>query len=699
MRLQGIFRTRQYFCLICALILAVLAFHGIAAAQDNSECQMCHDDKTLTTSKGKSVYVRESALKSTPHGQFGCADCHTGLDAARIPHAANIVPVDCMGCHSDAASLHTTHKDQVTTSGSPLQISASCKECHGSHMSKPLSVACSTCHPEAHSDFSKDRHGKALLAGSNLAPDCFACHKKDIVHPGKRSPAQLKLAQQKACMSCHVNNPGISSRTTPNSHFIKGVETSAHGMALKSGNGEAANCVDCHGSHTIEKGIDPKSSVNRDNLATTCGKCHPDIAKEYVGSIHGKAVAKGSKDAPVCTTCHGEHNILKASDPKSPIAPKNVAEQVCGTCHSSLMLSEKYGISSDRFQTFSDSYHGLAMRGGAVNVANCASCHTAHDIKPSSDPTSSVSKKNIPQTCGQCHPGANERFAVGKVHVAVSQKQQPVLWWIGLIYALLIIGVIGGMFAHNFLDFFKKLRKHFKLHDLHGLYIRMSLFERIQHILMMLSFFVLAITGFMLHYPDAWWVVCIRKLSPNVFELRSLLHRIAGVGMIAACLIHGVYVAFNARGRQLVKDMWPRRKDVVDVIKVVLYGFGLVKERPKMGRFSYVEKAEYWALLWGSVIMTITGIVMWANNYFMNLLTKLGWDIARVIHFYEAWLAVLAIIVWHFYFVIFNPDIYPMNGAWLTGTLTEDMLAEEHGLEYDEIKDRIREKKSEPKAE
>jgi hypothetical protein len=80
-------------------------------------------------------------------------------------------------------------------------------------------------------------------------------------------------------------------------------------------------------------------------------------------------------------------------------------------------------------------------------------------------------------------------------------------------------------------------------------------------------------------------------------------------------------------------------------------------------------------------------------------LTKLGWDIARVIHFYEAWLAVLAIIVWHFYFVIFNPDIYPMNGAWLTGTLTEDMLAEEHGLEYDEIKDRIREKKSEPKAE
>lgn len=699
MRLYTNSRIWRCIGLISSLVIVALMLPCIAAAQDNDECMACHSDKTLTTSKGKSVYVRKATLKGTPHGEFGCADCHTGLDPAKIPHAAKIEPVDCTSCHSDAKSQHTTHKEQILTSGSAAQISASCKECHGSHVSKPLSTACSTCHPDAHDEFVLDRHGKSLLSGVVQSPDCFSCHKKNIVSAGKRTGAQLKLAQQKTCMSCHVDNPAISKRTVPNAHFIKGVETSVHGLALAAGNEAAANCVDCHGSHSVLNAANAKASVNRSNIAATCGKCHPDISKQYVGSIHGKAVAKGSKDAPVCTTCHGEHNILKASDPKSPIAPRNVAEQVCGTCHSSLMLSEKYGINSDRFQTFADSFHGLAIRGGAVNVANCASCHTAHDIKPSSDPTSSISKKNIPKTCGQCHPGANERFAVGKVHVTMDQAQQPVLWWIKLIYALLIIGVIGGMFGHNVLHFFKKLRKHLKLHDLHGLYTRMTMYERSQHILMMLSFIVLAITGFMLHYPDAWWVVCIRKLSPNVFELRSLLHRVSGVAMVAACMMHVIYVAFSARGRQFIVDMWPRRRDFVDVVMVVLHGFGLVKEKPKMARFTYVEKAEYWALIWGTVIMTLTGIVMWANNYFMNLFTKLGWDIARTVHFYEAWLAVLAIIVWHFYFVIFNPEVYPMNAAWLTGTLTEEMLAEEHGLEYDAIKDKIEASRSEPEAE
>lgn len=677
-----------------ALAIAVVAVLSVSAAMaDNAECQMCHSDKSLTTSTGKSVYVRESVLKATSHGQFGCSDCHAGLDASKIPHAAKIEPVGCMDCHSDAKDVHTTHKGHVPTEGSSAQMSNSCKECHGSHMSKPLSTACSACHPDAKDSFASDGHGKALLSGSALAPDCFSCHKSSIVNPGKGGEAQLKLAQQKVCFSCHVNNPAISSRTGSKAHFIKGVENSAHGLALAKGNGAAANCVDCHGSHDVFKGSDAKASVNRANITTTCGKCHPEIAKQFDQSIHGKAVKRGSADAPVCTTCHGEHNILKATDPKSPIAPRNVAEQVCGTCHSSLKLSEKYGISSDRFQTFSDSFHGLAIRGGAVNVANCASCHTAHDIKPSSDPTSSISRKNIPKTCGECHPGANERFAVGKVHVAMTQTQQPVLWWIKLIYALLIIGVIGGMFGHNLLDFWRKLLKHLKKHDLHGLYTRMTLFERLQHFLMGSSFIVLAITGFMLHYPDAWWVVYIRKLSSNIFELRGLLHRIAAVGMVAACLIHVLYVALTARGRQFIVDMFPKFKDVADVIGVLKYDFGMAKEKPKLARFSYVEKAEYWALIWGSVIMTLTGIVMWANNFFMNLITKLGWDISRTIHFYEAWLAVLAIIVWHFYFVIFNPDVYPMNAAWWTGTVTKEVLEKEHGLEYDTIKDKIEARK------
>jgi predicted esterase YcpF (UPF0227 family) len=77
---------------------------------------------------------------------------------------------------------------------------------------------------------------------------------------------------------------------------------------------------------------------------------------------------------------------------------------------------------------------------------------------------------------------------------------------------------------------------------------------------------------------------------------------------------------------------------------------------------------------------------MWFDNTFIGLFTKLGWDIARTIHYYEAWMAFLAIVVWHFYFVIFNPEIYPMNTSWITGKITEEEMTEEHPLELDKIR-------------
>ena len=119
--------------------------------------------------------------------------------------------------------------------------------------------------------------------------------------------------------------------------------------------------------------------------------------------------------------------------------------------------------------------------------------------------------------------------------------------------------------------------------------------------------------------------------------------------------------------------------------RVCFTGGPLAPEKPKFGRFSYVEKAEYWALIWGTMLMGLTGIILWFENTSMGLLTKLGFDISRTVHFYEAILATLAIIVWHFYFVIFNPDVYPMNLAWLTGRVSEREMQEDHPLELERM--------------
>jgi cytochrome b subunit of formate dehydrogenase len=156
--------------------------------------------------------------------------------------------------------------------------------------------------------------------------------------------------------------------------------------------------------------------------------------------------------------------------------------------------------------------------------------------------------------------------------------------------------------------------------------------------------------------------------------------------MVCVSLYHIYYISFTTRGRELVKDLLPRYQDILDALGVAKFNLGISKEKPMLDRFSYVEKAEYWALIWGTIVMTVTGFILWFDNTFIGLLTKLGWDIARTIHYYEAWLAFLSIVVWHFYFIIFNPDIYPMNTAWLTGKISEEEMMHEHPKELERIR-------------
>ncbi|MFO7447769.1 MAG: cytochrome b/b6 domain-containing protein [Ignavibacteriaceae bacterium] len=678
--------------------------------QTNDECLTCHSDDTMTMERdGKelSIFVNDQILLKSAHKKLACVSCHTGFDPEEIPHKEVITPIDCKSCHKDAALKHTFHPQMMRAAGTNGRPEVSCKQCHGTHDVAPVNVkgakwgkanlteACSKCHKSVTDEYVHSSHSIAFKEGTEGAPNCLTCHKSNVTSiSAGRDTLDLKLAQQQLCLSCHLDDPEIRSRTTPSAGFIKSYEESVHGIAFSRGNTDAATCINCHTSHDVKDKNNPASSVNRFKIPETCGQCHQEIAKEYEESIHGISAFKGNTGSPVCTDCHGEHNILRHDDPNSPVSFARVSKEICSPCHSSVKLSEKYGISVDRYKTFSDSYHGLALRGGSLEVANCASCHGVHNIKPSSDPTSTINKANLARTCGSCHPGANENFTVGKIHVTMEKDDEPILYWIASGYILLISLTIGGMFLHNFIDFIKKAKiKKLKQrgflkeeHHGHALYLRMTLSERIQHASMAVSFIILVITGFMLRYPESWWVEHIRELSTDAFVYRSNLHRIAAVVMVAASLFHVYYVSFTSRGRQLIKDLFPVYKDITDAIGVAKFNLGFSKVKPKLDRFSYVEKAEYWALIWGTIVMTVTGIIMWFDNTFMGLLTKLGWDIARTIHFYEAWLAFLSIVVWHFYFVIFNPDIYPMSMAWLKGTISEEEMAEEHPLELERIK-------------
>jgi cytochrome b subunit of formate dehydrogenase len=187
---------------------------------------------------------------------------------------------------------------------------------------------------------------------------------------------------------------------------------------------------------------------------------------------------------------------------------------------------------------------------------------------------------------------------------------------------------------------------------------------------------VLVISGFALRF-DQSFVARFFFGWESGFEIRGLIHRIGALVFMVTVVWHLIFL-FTARGRKYFSDMLPNQHDFKFFIQRILYNLGRREETPCIQRFSYVEKAEYWALVWGTAVMIVTGLMLWFDNWFIRYLPKGVLDVALVIHYWEAWLATLAILVWHMYSTVFNPRVYPMNPSWLTGTMPEAMYEHEH---------------------
>jgi len=315
-------------------------------------------------------------------------------------------------------------------------------------------------------------------------------------------------------------------------------------------------------------------------------------------------------------------------------------------------------------------------------VANCASCHGVHNILPSTDLRSTINRSNLVATCGQCHPGVTEEFALGKVHVDAplsADTGSRAVRWIRKFYLGMIVVVIGSMLLHNLIIWRHKAILRRKAAG--RMVRRMSVSQRWQHYVLFSSFIVLVLTGFALKYPDTWFAALL-GMSERV---RGITHRVAGVVLIAVGAFHLVYIAATGDGRKLVRDFLPTPKDAWDVWGTMLYYLGFRENKPEFARFTYAEKAEYWALVWGLIVMAATGLMLWAKVAVSSVLARWWLDVATAIHFYEAVLASLAIVVWHFYQVFFDPDAYPMNWAWWDGKMAFEHYEEEHALDSETL--------------
>jgi cytochrome b subunit of formate dehydrogenase len=622
-------RSAGYSAWIIALVLLTWASLG-SASEDvlasieltNEDCAVCHagDEPEVPA-------VTDSILAASSHAEFACLDCHTDIDD--IPHEdAPLARVDCGECHADETETYTHHGRGILGTTEDLPA---CADCHGTHEILPSSNRDSSVHP------------------IHLSNTCGTCHRDlDLM---KKHEIQLKRP-------------------------VEVYESSVHGKAALGGIYVAATCSDCHSTGgTAHKILGPgeiNSTINHFNIPSTCGQCHRGIEQDYWEGIHGKLAARGETDTPVCTDCHGEHGILRHDDPRSNVSSILVAESTCAPCHESARLNEKYGIPAGRLASFIDSFHGLKSKAGDPTVANCSSCHGAHRILPSSDPESSIHPSNLESTCGICHPNISPTLAQTKIHGTATGMRSGLSNIIAKIYIVAIVLIIGSMVVFVFLD----MRKHIKDVNRKPQVRRMNANALFQHSILLISFSVLVVTGFALRYSEAWLFTTLFGWDGG-FGVRGVIHRGAAVLFVFSVFWHALYL----RGRDgsiFRKGMWPSVTDITQFWHTILFNVGRRRDKPMLGRFSYMEKAEYWALVWGSVVMIITGFFLWFDNLAVRLFPKGFLDVMLVIHLYEAWLATLAIAIWHLYGTVFRPGVYPGNPSWVTGKMPKEMYEEEH---------------------
>jgi formate dehydrogenase gamma subunit len=660
------------FLSVCALIpIRVRAQAKLPHPLTQDEnCLACHGQAGMTSASGKSISIDPAKHAASVHGTLGCNDCHTTIKD--YPHPDKVAKVQCSTCHTEEAS-------HVANSIHGALGDGACQSCHGdphevAAAAQTAPAKCAQCHADEVKEFRQSIHGQAAAAGDADAPHCGSCHgpvHQIQVSSDAASPVAKKNLPD-TCASCHSNQQFLSRHKIPFAHPVELYRLSVHGRAVLDGNEAAATCSDCHGSHGIFPPRDARSKINHWNIPTTCGQCHADIAKTYLESVHGQAMKASVSDAPVCSDCHGEHLILGPKEPASLVNAARVSMATCGRCHSDERLESRYNLPANRVPSYADSYHGLAMREGSQTVANCASCHGVHNIFRSTDPRSTVNAANLAKTCGNCHAGAGDHFIIGPVHVQTATgPAHPVVRWIRWTYWLLIPLTLGFMIVHNLLDFLSKLIRRQPRHESGGQVSRMNLNFRIAHWGVILSFPTLVFTGFALKYPEAWWSRPL-LLWEGHFAFRGLVHRSAAIVLIASTIYHVIHLAINRRDRLFLKAMLPAPKDLTDLVQVFSHNLGVTKVEPRFAKFNYAEKVEYWAFMWGTVVMTVSGFLLWFNNFTLRHFPKWISDAATAVHYYEALLATFSILLWHFYMVIFDPLVYPMDTAWINGKVPAD---------------------------
>jgi len=628
-----------------------------------------------------------------------CVDCHAPHEIRSVFYPDGLADKDCLTCHSQPDLTMTRDGDRVSLYideqlfNDSVHAGTACAQCHTDVTvsqeraceTVQSEVDCSICHAEQVTEYQDSTHGTLHAQSDPDAPSCQDCHAKHATLD-KDLPASPTYPRNvpTLCGQCHRIGEQAATRIEAEVDDIVGsYEDSVHGRALiESGLIVAATCADCHGAHSELPPEDPRALVNPQNIAGTCGVCHHGIEEEFRTSIHWTDDPDVEEEHPTCEDCHASHTISRIDKPGF----RTLVMNQCGRCH------------TEQAETFFDTFHGKVSRLGGEGVAKCYDCHGTHDILPPIDPVSRLSRENVVETCGQCHEGSHRRFAGYLTHATHHDRDRyPYLFWSFWGMTALLVGTLSFALLHTLAWVVRLLlsRDEWQMHkalarnNTKKVYRRFTLLQRSLHIVMMLSFFTLALTGMALKFSYMSWAQTASRFLGG-FDSMGFQHRF---GAIMLSIVAAVHFWDVIRRKRAKRQTWLQliagpdsiifnRRDLTEFIQSIKWFFGL-GSRPNYGRYTYWEKFDYFAVAWGVAIIGTTGLVLWFPEFFTYIVPGWAVNVATIIHSDEALLAVGFIFTIHFFNTHFRPDKFPMDPVIFTGLVPLDELKYDKPGEYE----------------
>jgi len=457
-------------CSMCHDVADALAGSVHSAAETGGravQCYQCHGNHNIQPPQesdpadggvhcGACHTKIEKEYEQSLHGQAvhsgeklapRCWDCHGGHDILPPSNPESKVtkfniPFMCGSCHKEgspvdqryqipADSILSHYTESIHGAGlykQGLTVAAVCSDCHTAHNVRPhtdpkssiyrtnVAATCQQCHGRIEQVHQKVIRGELWEKEPGKVPVCVDCHSP---HEIRRVFYEEGMSNAE-CLKCH-SNPSLSMQRFGEtvSLYVDSIET--HNSIHRS-----VTCAQCHTGVTPRHDVRPCATV-KDKV--DCSICHAEIVQVYDGSMHGQLSQRGDPDAPQCVDCHGTHGILNKLNSSSPTYPRNVP-MLCARCHQKgATAAQRIGEAEDRVEEYEESIHGKGLlESGLVVTAMCTDCHTAHNVRPQTDPKSTVNRANIPETCAKCHNGIYEKFekSIHSPLVAETDKKLPI---------------------------------------------------------------------------------------------------------------------------------------------------------------------------------------------------------------------------------------------------------------------------------